>query len=133
MDFSLINWPSVAVVTVLSFPLGTFWHSKIMFGEAWKRDSPFRFDMTKRSNMVRLFSFATILHFMAMSALDSYIGQDAAILTGLVVGLQISIFWIFTSIGATYMFVGRPFRLLLIDGGFYVVYFSLAGSILGTW
>lgn len=133
MDFASVNWISVIIVTFLSFPLGTFWHSKIMFGEVWKRDSPFSFDMTKKSKMFRLFALATILHFMAMTALDSFIGVEATLFSGLIVGLEVSIFWIFTSVAATYMFVGRPFRLILIDGGFYVVYFTLAGSILGAW
>jgi len=84
IHFSQINWLSVGVVTVLSFPLGTFWHSRIMFGEIWKRDSPFSFDMSKKSNMIRLFIIATIFHFMAMTALDSHIGQDATVVAGLI-------------------------------------------------
>jgi hypothetical protein len=44
-----------------------------------------------------------------------------------------SVVWVFTSIAVTHLFVGRTFRLILIDAGFYVVFFSLAGLILGAW
>ena len=70
---------------------------------------------------------------MAVAGLDVLIGDDASALTGLGTGFSVSIIWIFTSLAVTHLFVGRSFRLILIDGGFYVIFFSIAGLILGAW
>lgn len=35
MDLSLINWPAVALGTVLAFALGMLWFSPRLFGKAW--------------------------------------------------------------------------------------------------
>jgi hypothetical protein len=61
------------------------------------------------------------------------IGNQSTALCGLSYGLIISLVWVATSIGVTYLFVGRSFRLFLIDAGFYVVFYSIAGLILGAW
>jgi hypothetical protein len=80
-----------------------------------------------------IFGLTAILHTIAIAGLALFIGNDSTALTGLLKGVMISTVWISTSIGVTYLFVGRTFRLFLIDTGFYVVFFSLAGLLLGAW
>ena len=128
-----VNWLAVGVTTILSFPLGMLWHNKILFGKAWAEDAKSKFDTSNKANVIRLFSLTALFHFIAMTALAGLIGKEKSALHGLFTGFCISIAWVSTSIGVTYMFVGRPFRLILIDAGFYIVYFSIAGAILGAW
>jgi hypothetical protein len=70
---------------------------------------------------------------LLVAGLDLVIGPDSGMLAGLHTGLFMSVVWVFTSIAVTHLFVGRTFRLILIDAGFYVVFFSLAGLILDAW
>ena len=35
MDMALMNWPAVALGTVLAFGLGMIWFSPVLFGKAW--------------------------------------------------------------------------------------------------
>jgi len=83
--------------------------------------------------MIRLFSLSALFHFITVVGLAVAIGKDATLLSGFIIGFIISFTWIFTAIGVTYLFVGRPFRLILIDAGFYLVFFSIAGMLLGAW
>jgi uncharacterized membrane protein len=130
---SEINWLTVTTVTIISFPLGALWHSKKLFGKAWAEDAKSSVDKNNKAAMFRLFSLSALFHFITVVGLAVTIGKDATLLLGLMTGFLISFAWIFTTIGVTYLFVGRPFRLILIDAGFYLVFFSFAGMLLGAW
>jgi hypothetical protein len=131
--FTGVNWLSVIAVTLLSFVLGSLWHSKLLFGKAWTEDAKPVFDKTQKINLVKLFGLTAIFHFAAIISLDVFIGPQSTFFIGLQKGFFISVVWVSTSIGATHLFAGRPFRLILIDAGFYIVFFSMAGLILGAW
>lgn len=131
-NISNVNWLSVIVVTLLSFALGSFWHSGIMFGKAWQEDNKIKIDKSK-INPAKIFGLTALGHFVAMVLLDIFIGGHCTAIDGLIKGLLISVIWISSSIGATYVFAMKPLRLFLIDAGFYVVFYSLAGIILAMW
>lgn len=133
MSIAEINWLAVAAVTILSFALGTLWHSKLLFGKAWAEDSKTIYNSENHGNPAVIFGLSAILHIVAIIGLAVVIGKNSTAFEGLLDGLLISFLWIATSIGVTYIFVGRTFRLFLIDAGFYVVFLSLAGLILGAW
>jgi len=131
-SFYEINWQAVAVLTVFSFMLGAFWHS-VLFNKAWKEDSGSSFNSENRGNPGKLFGLTGISHVVAVTALALLIGHNSTAVCGLLYGLTISIARVSTSIGVTYLFVGRSFRLFLIDAGFYIVFYSIAGLILAIW
>jgi len=131
-SFSEINWLAVAVITVFSFMLGAFWHS-VLFNKAWKEDSNSVYNSENRGNPGILFGLTAVSHLIAVIALALLIGHNSTVVCGLLFGLIVSIAWISTSIGVTYLFVGRSFRLFLIDAGFYVVFYTIAGLILAIW
>ena len=131
-SFSEINWLAVAVLTVFSFMLGAFWHS-VLFNKAWKEDSKSEYNSENRGKPGKLFGLAGISHVVAVIALALLIGHQSTAICGLLYGLTVSIAWVSTSIGVTYLFVGRSFRLFLIDAGFYVVFYTIAGLILSIW
>ena len=131
-SFSEIHWPAVAAVTVLSFILGAFWHS-VLFNKAWKEDSKSIYTAENRGNPAKMFGLTGISHLVAVIALAIIIGNHSTALCGLLCGFMVSLVWVSTSIGVTYLFVGRSFRLFLIDAGFYVVFYSIAGLILAIW
>ncbi|MFZ4455403.1 MAG: DUF1761 domain-containing protein [Bacteroidales bacterium] len=133
LNLSDINWLSVVAVTILSFPLGAFWHSSILFGKTWKKDSKFRFDMSKKSNFIKLFASAAVLHLITLAGLDMAVGLNATAGSGFHTGLALSFLFTLPAIAATHLFPGRSWRLILIDAGFYLVLFTLAGAIFGIW
>ena len=131
-SFSEINWLAVAVLTVFSFMLGAFWHS-VLFNKAWKEDSGSTYNSENRGNPGKLFGLTGFSHFIAVIGLALLTGHNSTAVCGLLYGLTVSIVWVSTSIGVTYLFVGRSFRLFLIDAGFYIVFYTIAGLILAIW
>jgi len=131
INFSEINWPSIFLVLVLSFALGAFWHSSILFGKAWKKEN--NYDDGKKINPAKIFGLTAVFHFIAILGLDLFIGPHGDLKTGLLKGLGVSIVWMSTSMGGTYLFANRSIKLILIDAGFYIFLFAVAGAILGAW
>jgi hypothetical protein len=131
-SFYEINWLAVVVSIVLSFALGALWHS-VLFKKSWSEDSGSIYNSQNHGNPAVIFGLSGILHVVLVIGLAMFIGQHDNFSSGALKGLFISIVWISTSIGVTYIFVGRTFRLFLIDAGFYVVFLSLAGMLLGAW
>jgi len=131
LSLSQVNWLAILVSLVLSFALGAFWHS-VLFKKGWSEDSNSKYNSENHGNPAVIFGLSALLHFIAIVGLALFIGSESTALTGLLKGFIISTVWISTSIGVTYLFVGRTLRLFLIDAGFYVVFLSLAGLILGA-
>lgn len=130
--FSEINWLAVVAVTILSFMLGAFWHS-VLFRKGWSEDSNSVYNSENHGNPTVIFGLSSVLHIIAIIGLAMFVGAGSSAFAGLLKGFIVSTVWVATSIGVTYIFVGRTFRLFLIDAGFYVVFLSLAGLILGAW
>lgn len=130
--FSEVNWLAVIICTVLSFALGALWHSKLLFGKAWAEDSKTPYNSENHGNPAIIFGLSAVLHLIAITGLAMLVGSRSTAVEGFVAGLFISITLVATSIGVTYIFVGRTLRLFLIDAGFYVVFLSLSGLILGA-
>ncbi len=131
-SFSEINWLAVVVVTVFSFVLGALWHS-ILFKKGWSEDSKSVYNSENHGNPLVIFGLSAVLHIIAIIGLALFIGAGSNAIDGFLKGLFVSLIWVATSIGVTYIFVGRTLRLFLIDAGFYVVFLSVAGLILGAW
>jgi hypothetical protein len=129
---SQVNWWAVLVVTVLSFPLGTLWHSKF-FRKAWFEDAKPDIDKSRKSGFVFLFAFTALSHFVLITLLDIFIGVDANWLSGLYKSIMISVVFVSLPMAVTHAFVGRTIRLILIDTAFYIFYMAIAGIILGVW
>ena len=131
-NFQQINWMAVIVSVVISFVLGALWHS-VLFKKGWIEDSGSIYNSQNHGNPAVIFGLSGLLHIVLVIALAMFVGQHTNFLGGGLKGLFVSLVWISTSIGVSYIFVGRTFRLFLIDAGFYVVFLTFAGMILGQW
>lgn len=128
-----INWLAVIVSTVAAFGLGGLWYSKALFGKTWMQEVGLTEDSVNNANMLRIFGTSFVLQLIAATALAAYLGADSTWRSGLHTGLWISLFWIATAYGVTYLFEQRTLRLFLINAGYYVVLFAITGTIIGAW
>lgn len=131
ISLSYISWVAVGCALLLSFALGALWHSKLLFGESWANDSGTPYTKDNHGNPLVIFGLSAVLHFVAIVALAVVIGVNAGAIHGAICGLAISIVWISTSMGVTYIFAGKSLRLFFIDAGFYIVFCVMAGLIIG--
>lgn len=131
-SFSEINWLALVVCLLLSFVIGALWHS-LLFNKAWSEDSGTIYNKENHGNPLFIFGVSSVLHFVLLVGLAMFIGQHANIWGGALKALFVSVVWVATSIGVNYIFVGRTLRLFLIDAGYYIVFMTVSGLILGAW
>lgn len=128
-----INWLAVVVATLVAFALGGLWYSKALFGNTWLEEVGLTEEAINNANMAKTFGSTFVLQLLATIALAATLGADSTWMDGLQNGLFISVLWIATAYGITYLFEQRSMRLFFINAGYYVVLFSISGSILGAW
>jgi hypothetical protein len=130
--FSEINWLSVLVSALTAFFLGFIWYS-VLFKNSWPRLAKLTDEDIKGANMPLIFGTTFVLNVIGAFVLDMFIGAEATFATGFAAGLLVGVAWVATSIGINYLFARKSLRLYLIDAGYFVVFFTLMGMILGAW
>ena len=128
-----INWLAVVVSTVAAFGLGGLWYSNTLFGKTWLQEVGLTEEAVNSANMPRTFGTTFVLQFLAVTTLAALIGTEGSWLSGLQTGLVVSVFWVATAYGITYLFEQRSLRLFLINAGYNVVLFTIVGTIIGAW
>lgn len=131
--FLQINWLSVIVSALAAFALGSLWYSPVLFGKTWQKLIKLSDEDMKGANIPLIFGSTFILNIIGAFVLDMFIGRESTLMTGLMAGLLVSLAWIATSLGINYLFARKPFKLFIIDAGYYVTFFAIMGAILGAW
>ena len=124
-----VSWGKVALLTVLSFAFGALWHSPLMFGPVWLKEIQ-PYTKPRGGALAALVAAAAAAHLALLIALGALVGSGSSTARGLQVGLGVALFFVTTTLGATYLFAARSLRLFLIDAGFYLVFLALAGVVL---
>ena len=119
--------------TEAAFALGGAWYSARLFGTTWLEEVGLTEEAVQSATMPRTFGSTFVLQFLAITALAGLIGADGSWLGGLQTGAVVSVFRVSTACGITHLFEQRSLRLWLINAGYNVVLFSVAGAILGAW
>lgn len=137
MDFSAVmsqlNYWAVLVAAVASFFLGGLWYSPALFYKPWLRAAGLNEEQLRHGNMPKIFGVSLLLQLVAAFVLALFIGAEADIAFGATAGFMVGAAWVVTAFGVVYLFERRPLVLLLINGGYNVVVYSLMGAILGAW
>jgi Protein of unknown function (DUF1761) len=128
---SNIHWLPVVVMTFISFAIGAFWHSSLLFGKRWKAENSATFSKDK-INAPLVFGGTALFHFIALAGLSGVTSGEGWS-DGLLTGLVISLVWVLPTMAGTYLFANRSLRLLAIDTGMYIFLYALAGLAFGAW
>ena len=128
-----VNWLAVIVATVVAFGLGALWYSKALFADAWMQEVGLTEEAINNANMGKVFGLTFLLQIISATGLSVFVGPSGNWLDGLLAGLAVGLVWVATAYGVTYLFEQRPLRLWLINAGYYVVWYSLTGLIIGAW
>ena len=130
---------AVLFATIAVFLLGWLWYSENVFGDIWKQESTLNNEdfaqsegNTGRHN-VWAYIVSFIFSFIAALVFAYYLGPAPALAYATKTGFVVGLCWVATSFGTNYLFTGRNWKLLLIDGGYHVAQFTLYGYILGLW
>jgi hypothetical protein len=133
MDYSDLNWIAVVAAAVSSFVLGGLWYGPI-FGKAWQQQLGLSDEKLAAGNPAFIFGGAFVLTLVvatALAALINVLMPDSGVLGGLLIGIEVAVVFVASSLAINYLFARHSMALFGIDAGYLVLMFALMGMILG--
>ena len=127
-----MNIPAVLVSATLSFCLGGLWYSPAMFLKPWLKAMNAK-DQSGAGHSNAAFIAAYVFAVIGAYMLADLLGPQPPLSDALALSLKVGLGFVATSFGINYQFAGRPLPALLIDGGYHVLQFLIAGVVLGLW
>ena len=74
-----------------------------------------------------------MLSLIAAFVFAMFLGPAPALSFALAAGSSAGLCWVAASLGINYLFERKPFKLFLINGGYFTLQFTLYGLVLGLW
>lgn len=133
MDLSQLNYLAVFVSALTSFLIGGLWYSPVMFSNAWMKENGFKEEDLKDANMAKIFGTSFVLALIIAFNLAAFIGSKSDLSFGLFAGFAAGFGWVAMSLGITYLFERKSFKLFLINAGYHIVTYTIMGGILAVW
>jgi hypothetical protein len=139
-----VNYLAVIVAAIVLFVLGGLWYSPVLFAKRWialqgRTEEQMRADAA-RSNMPMMYLMAFITALIiawAMAVLGNAFppqpGGEGGVMRGIKLGFFCWFGFVLPTTFATSLFSMKPRQLWLIDAGYNLVSFVLAGAIILGW
>ena len=127
-DVSLV---ATLVATVLGFALGALWYGPL-FGKTWMAAVGLTPRAARRDfNPAKTYGTTFVLGSRRVDVSDSMSGRIPAAASPSQPARRSGICWVATSLATNYLFEGRNATLMLINGGYHAVRFTLIGVAFG--
>lgn len=132
---SSINVWAVLVAALSAFVVGWLWYGPL-FGKQWMKLNGFTEEMLRKGGGMSM-PLVMIINYIATAlaafAIAMFIGSEADMHFGIFAGFMIALFWIGTSRLNDVLYERKPFKLYLINVGYYLVIYIIMGAVLGAW
>jgi hypothetical protein len=125
-----INILAVILSAVSTFLIGGIWYGPLFYKQ-WMKENNFTEEGLKKRNMGMVFGGSLIIAIISATLLEMFIGKNAELGFALFASISVGLAWVAGSMGVTYLFEGKSFKLFLINAGYHVVSFLVMGIILG--
>ena len=128
--------PDVSVVatlvgTVLGFALGALWYGPL-FGKKWMSAVGLTPETIRRDfNPAVTYGTTFVLALVACYVFGLYLGPNPGLAFSVAAGAAVGLFLVAPSLATNYLFEGRSAALMLINGGYHAVRFTLFGLAFG--
>ncbi len=146
MQLPAVNYLAVIVAAVVIFLLGGLWYSPVLFAKRWialhgRTEEQMRADAA-RANMPMMYALAFVcaliiayaMHVLANVFVPRVRTSEVGwIWQGVKLGLFCWVGFVLPTSFATSLFSMKPRQLWLIDTGYNLVSFMLAGAIIMGW
>ncbi len=123
------------VATVLGFVLGALWYGPL-FGTAWKKAlgstpaagaDPKVGPYTRDVNPAMTYGVTFVLGLIASYVFGLFLGPNPGRAFAITAGAAAGVCWVATALATNYLFERRRPGLILINGGYHAVRFTLIG------
>ena len=123
-DVSLL---AALVATILGFVLGAVWYGPL-FGTHWRALAGLSPEQVRRgANPAVTYGITFVLGFVASYVFGLYVGPNPGRTFAIACGAAAGVCWVATSLATNYLFEGRPAALIVINGGYHALRFTLIG------
>jgi hypothetical protein len=126
-----VSLGATLAATVLGFALGALWYGPL-FGKPWMAATGVSRDQPGAGvNPARTYGITFVLGFIAAWTFGLYVGEHPGFRFSAALGAAIGVCWVATALATNYLFERRSARLILINGGYHAVRFTLTGVAFG--
>jgi hypothetical protein len=138
MEMSAINWLAVVAASLVGFGIGFVWYGPL-FGKKWMASVGMTEEDAQNGNMGKIFGVTFILQFIMAFCLAMFFYSDPTAAeqvtagSGAFYGFLTGFGWVATAIGVNALYEQKSWSYMFINGGFWIVVFTLMGLILGAW
>lgn len=129
MDTSTVSVLAIAAAAASFFLVGGAWYGALLAGP-WRRAAGVGEEQLA-SGAARVFGGAALLAVIIAASLSAFLG-DASVGEGTVIGAVAGTTFAAAPLGIIHLFERRPAALTLIDAGYLVVGFTVAGAVIGA-
>lgn len=128
-----INYLAVVAAAVSAFIVGGLWYSPVLFGKRWMQLTGITEERAAQANPAKTFGVAFVWSLLGALVFAMFLGPAPAFGFASGAGFSAGLFWVAGSFAINYQFEQKPAGLLLINGGYHTVQYTLFGAILGLW
>lgn len=129
-----VHWLSAFVAAVAGYALGAIWYMSL--AKPWMKAANITEDMIKGESGKQsplpfiIAAIANLVIAMMLYGILVHVG-DLTPRRGMMSGLMIWLGFVATTMSVNYAYQMKPFRLNLIDGGYWLINLVVQGAILG--
>jgi hypothetical protein len=127
-----LNLLAIIAAALAAFFLGGIWYSKNVFGGIWRKAAGIAVNQ-RRLHSPQAIIAALIFYIVSAFAFAILVEPQPELYYAIKTGAEIGIFFVATSFGINYVFSGRNYKILLIDGSYHILQFVIYGIVLGWW
>lgn len=146
MQLPTVNYPAVFVAAIVIFLLGGLWYSQALFAKRWialhgRTEEQIRADAARANmpvNLIIAFIAALIIAFAIAVLANVFVPRARTTEAGWIMqGVKLGVFcwagFVLPTTFTTSLFSMKPRQLWMIDAGYNLVSFILAGAIILGW
>lgn len=132
MEGVTINWLAVIAASLVGFAIGFIWYGPL-FGKKWMEATGLTESDLEDGGVVKIFGFTFLFQFVIAYCLAMFIGNEVGLQEGTFYGFLAGFGWVAMAIGVNALYERKSWKYIFINGGFWVVVYTLMGLILGVW
>lgn len=132
--FINMNYTAVIAAGLIYFLIGTIWYSSPRaLGGVWMRLNYFSLDVNSQTKkLLGISILSTVTAAFVLSCLIT-VFNASSMLMGLSLGILGAVGFMGSTVGMSYMFVGREVKLKFVDAGYHLVSYMTMGLLLSFW
>jgi len=126
-----VSLTATLVGTIAGFLLGAVWYGPL-FGRRWMAAVGMSVEQMRRDfTSAKTYGATFVLGFIASYVFGLYLGPNPGRAFAIVAGAAVGLFFVAAGLATNDLFERRPVGLILINGGYHAVRFTLIGLAFG--